>query len=361
MRARIALVFGILGCATIAEAGPVVVIGDGAAVASELRERGRRVLDGVELRRELGARAPDVATPGDDPARLAEEGRAALYARADFAGARAQLSRAADALIARSIEPPARRLLARVQLDLGVALLAAGDTEGAEREIALALRLEPGLSLDRALHGPDVRELVDRLRAAPGPNVSQPIRTRPSGARLWVDGTEVGEAPLQTAVPRGSHVVVARLGGRTAGAARFESTASPEPWVLALPRAEAAASALEALEAGDDEAAAPDVLRALDVDRVVVVRRGANGLVANVWSQRGTSRASAADAGGLVRALEGVEGAGSTSPAEHERRLPWAWIGVGAAVVVAGVAVAVIAASSGGPADRILIVEPHQP
>jgi hypothetical protein len=297
-----------LGAPLPARGDTVVVVEGPDGLVRALEERGHRVLRRADVEARLGHDEEAV-----DPARLAKvrtlaaEGREALYAGADLGVASERLLRALRLAAEAGEGALPDEELARLHLDLGVARLGAGARDEAEREVALALELDPALELDTSVHGPPVRRLVERLRGSRG------------GARR--ETRRAGDGALREAL-----------------------AAAP-----------------------GDSGAALAIAEALGADLVVSVRRERSGrwTARVVGPARAEGRLAAASLAELAAGIDAGDavGAGGTSPvarprAEDDGPSPWWWLGAGAAVLVVGVVVgAVVLTADDGDAGRTVVAE----
>ncbi len=339
------------------------VIGDGVEVAVALQARGRTVLGPAEVQAALDERANAAGDAGAAAARArarAEEGRRALYVDARFRPAREALSDALDQLLAEGVRDVTTAELARVALDLGVAALAAGETREAERQVELALRLVPALTLEPELHGPPVQELVARVRSREARQgaTRRSVVTEPPAATVTVDGRACGASPIALDLAVGLHIIAAEGPGRAPAATLADvGPGSAETIRLALPAAVPALAVRRALESGRLEEAARVARAALDLDVVVAVARGPGGWTAlrvdgraATHRVRGTNPAEVAAALGAPTAPEADPPSGGVA---------W-WVWAAGGLAAAGVAIGVfVAVSSSEPDHRVLVLDPE--
>jgi len=94
------------------------------------------------------------------------------------------------------------------------ALLALGQVDKARAAFLAAVQKDPTIELDAARASPDAVRLLDRVRSElPATLV---VRVKAGEADVAIDDKDLGPAPLQTQVPGGVHVVLARgSDGRT--------------------------------------------------------------------------------------------------------------------------------------------------
>ena len=192
--------------------------GDRAAVAAAVVDAiraagppGRVAADAVaEARAALAAGAVPAATLVQfrRVREMIDDGwRAFQRVQIDFAQSRlAAARRDAEPLVAL---PGGAELYADAALRLGAVMQYRRVAE-APAVLALALALDPGRPITLAEFSPDVVDAVEAVRAAPAVVQRVHVATRPAGAIVSIDGTELGAAPLDAQLPRGQHLVVAR-------------------------------------------------------------------------------------------------------------------------------------------------------
>jgi len=355
---RLWIAAGLMVAPGVARADEIVVLGGSAELARGLEARGHRVARAERLDGD--------AVPGDRAAAVradAARGREALFGRADFGGAVSSLERAAVALPAAGLEHFDATELARLHLDLGLAHLGAGAETAADGDLAWALRLDPALALDPAVHGPPVRRAVERLRAEAlaAPRVSLAVRTEPAGARVTIDAQVVGASPVDHAVAVGPHYVLATQDGRRPASARVLAGPSGAQVSLVLRAAPPAADVEAALRAGDLERAARRLPAARRVDAAVAVRR-APGRWSALLVRPGVAerRLDAPSEAALVERLADALGpteqrAGGARPGEGAPA--WVWVGSAAIVVAAGIVAAALLVRSSNEDGRVLAGE----
>lgn len=183
--------------------GPALVaLADGLRAAmAELRPD---VAGGAAVRERMVPRSPEAALAGLD---AAHEAARAAYVRGDYQGS----ARALRALVERVEELPdgaarfgrwtrAMLRLARTELNLGHEQAARGVLER-------LLRADPDVVVDRALYPASFASAVDRLRAqiATASTGTLAISSAPDGARVFLNGRELGPAPVTVRVPPGEH------------------------------------------------------------------------------------------------------------------------------------------------------------
>lgn len=317
----------------------------------------------------------------------AEGWRAYLQVAAEFAEARLGAARRdAEDLLALDggIE-----LYADVSLRLGAVLDQLGQKAQAADAFRLAAALDPGRAVTTAEFSPDVVAAFDQARAAAVPTALVTIHSD-LGAQIELDGRAIGSAPTQGQLAIGPHVVVARAPGRRARGVAF---AVPPEGTLVDVALDPDGAPLVIDVGAPDVIAAQSIDAALvygEVDGVVlaaVVARGGGTSLLGQWCAgapgggvrctpvvevgfRGDELALAAtrmwttlrDARGAARyppslpldpRLVSARGGGDRCGV---CRSPWLWGGVGAAVIAAGVTIAVVA--GGGARQPVVTVDP---
>jgi hypothetical protein len=90
--------------------------------------------------------------------------------------------------------PGARRLVTAALEGMAEAHLGAGNPEAAAEQFLKALEVNPAFEPDRQRHSPKLVSLFDEMRAEKIGYLD--VSVRPFGARVWVNGTPMGESPL---------------------------------------------------------------------------------------------------------------------------------------------------------------------
>jgi hypothetical protein len=306
--------------------------------------------------------------------------RAYLRVQFDFAQSRLAAARtAAEPLVAL---PGGAALYADASLRLGAVLGRAGHVPESQAILALALALDPDRPITLAEFSPDIVTAVDAVRGQSRPTRELLLTTEPPGAQLSVDGKEVGRAPVTVPLAVGQHVVVARMPLFHARAQAFAVDDATGPLALALDRddewthlaigpqigmAETATQGLTdatiryadldavVLVAATDHAGGPSLL----VQRCAGLPARCTAIVEIGYTDASGLRAAAREAWAAVRAADlryppsvfGDPRVTGTRVAHHcdVCRSPWLWAGIGAAAVVATVAVIAVATSSRPP------------
>lgn len=309
--------------------------------------------------------------------------RAFLRVQIEFAQNRLAAARGeAEALVAL---PGGTELYADAALRLG-AVMQHRRIPDAPAVLALALALDPDRPITLAEFSPDVVDAVAAVRAAPAAVQRLHVTTRPAGAIVRIDGTELGAAPLDAEVPRGQHLVVARAplhraaiqGVVVDGPAAVELALDPDEDAVRL-----AGGAAPGLAAPAEQALVDTALAFAELDEVVIAavsdRRGGPALIAQRCGGAPARCTAAAEIGfgdraGLAAAAReawrAVQGGALREPPrvlgdiERHRepsgcrlcRNPLVWAGVGAAVLGAAIAIAV---TSGSRPPPIVTVDGH--
>lgn len=347
------------------------VVGAAGDLPRFLRSSQRRVLDPAEVRARLEVRAGGRRL--DELRALAREGRRGLYSTGDFAAAADALSRAARGWLESGGGATPLPEIAKVLLDLSVALEATGDAQGAERELALALRLDPRLAADPAVHGPPVRRALERARSSRPRLYSRTVTTVPDGASINLDGRPQGASPIEVELSAGSHWLEVMLPGREPLSRRIEVSVGSETTIAVdLREASPARLALEALDAGPGgmEQAARLCREALDLDAVVAVIRNPEEVTAVRSGRGGALRTVHGSTLEEIRAalyprlevhgrpLQATDASPGQDPrAERGGSGSW-WLWVGAGAVAVGAATLAIVIATSGSDERTLTREP---
>lgn len=271
--------------------------------------------------------------------------------------------------------PGGAELYADAALKLGAVLGQLGRTAESQAVLALALALDPDRPITVAEFSPDVIAAVDAARNAPVALQRVHVTSVPQGARIAVDGKEVGRAPLDVQVTRGQHLIIARSPLYLPAVQALPQDAPAAEVVLE--RDEAAVRLAGGAEQGLDEAASQALVDATlqfaDLDEVVVVadaiRRGGPTLLVQRCAGL-PARCSAVvelgygDRSGLAVAaraawqavLAGDLRYPPTVLGERDGKLPgtrklwknpWVWTGVGAVVI--GTVVALVVTQGSRP------------
>jgi hypothetical protein len=373
--------------------GVIAAGGDRAAVAAAVVDAiaaggPRRVVgDAVaEARAAVAAGAVPAATLGRfrRVREMIDDGwRAFLRVQIDFAQNRLAAARSeAEALAAL---PGGAELYADAALRLGAVMQYRRIPE-APAVLALALALDPARPIALAEFSPDVVDAVAAVRAAPAALQRIHVAARPAGARIAIDGVELGTAPLDAQVVRGQHLVVARAplhrsvvqGVLVDGPATVDLALDPDDDAVRL-----AGGAEPGLGAPLEQALVDAAAAFADVDEVVLAavsdRRGGPALIVQRcagaparctppaeigFGDRAGLPAAAREAwravqGGALGEPPRVIGGIRRDAARSGCRLcrnPLVWTGVGAALLTT---VIVIAATSGSRPPPVVTVDGH--
>jgi hypothetical protein len=350
----------------LAAAGPVLVVGvDAEGVpANELVVEASAEL--VRVGYEVRAPQPQ-ADPKLDALATRRGAAEERYVEGDLDGALGGLRSILDELgAARRLTPEHTAFALSLRLQLAKWLYSS-DAEAAEAVLEGVVRADPSLELDEKRYAPKLRALFDKIRAAV---LSQPtgtiaVRSIPAGARVLVDGRDLGQTPVTlTQLPIGEHAVWLELGELrsdvrrvTAGDASTVTLDLVDEWARAggrtFPPSDLDEDALHRLAKGGAVLA------------LTHARAGEAVYVVGVWREELTTRAGvveviggAADVRGLVQGL--VNGGALQAEPRPAWLLPpkarapsgeageaggsWVWI---ATAVGAGVAVAAGATALG--------------
>lgn len=151
--------------------------------------------------------------PGRAPAAPTAEGKLRSDLARDLGRGEFELVvKRADQALTRPLEAEDA---AHVQLLRGQALLALGQTERARQAFAVAAQRDPTVELDAAHASPDAVRLLEKVRGELPATLVVLVKAG-DDADVAVDDKSLGPAPLQTQVPGGVHVVLAKgADGRT--------------------------------------------------------------------------------------------------------------------------------------------------
>lgn len=310
-----------------------------------------------------------------------EEGwRAYLRVQFDFAQSRLAAARtAAEPLVAL---PGGAALYADASLRLGAVLGRAGHVPEAQAILALALALDPDRPITLAEFSPDIVTAVDAVRGQTRPTKDVALTTEPPGAQLAVDGRDIGRSPVTVPLALGQHVVVAHMPMFHARAQAFAVDDATGPLALALDRDDEWTRLAIGPEVGMPDTATQGLteatIRYADLDAVVLVaatdRSGGptllvqrcaglparcTAIVEIGYADASGLSAAAREAWSAVRAADlryppSLFGDPRVSGTRVAHRCevchsPWLWGGLGAAAVVATVAIIAVATSSRPP------------
>jgi len=131
------------------------------------------------------------------------------FKRGDFLGA----LRILDAAAAETTDD---QLLGQIHLLRAQCMAARQDFSGAQEAFGLALRHDPDVRLDPSKVDPALVSMLDTQRSRLRGQLV--VRADMPGAQVWMDGKQIGEAPLKSSVPIGQHTVEVRTANRRFGA-----------------------------------------------------------------------------------------------------------------------------------------------
>lgn len=388
-----AIAFALCGTARADGVGVVAVSAHGGdrsaaarAMAGAVGEgRPPRIVEDAirEARAQIAAGAVPVATLERfrrTREQIDEAWRAFLRVRVDFAASRLASARTeAEELVAL---PGGAAIYADASLRLGAVLAYLGRTAEAQTILGLALALDPARPITLAEFSPDVVAAVDAARAVTRPTRSVRIASEPAGAAISIDGKELGRAPLHADLAIGQHVVVARAAQHESRALAFAVDAATNEVAVELAPDPAWMRLAEGVTIGMDDHRAQELVdaavRYADLDDVALVadvqlRGGPTLLVQRCaglparcsavieigYAERSGLGAAARAAWQAARAanlryppsLFG-DGRVTGTPVDTRCKLcrnPVLWGGVGAAAVIATIAVIAIVSSSRPP------------
>lgn len=170
----------------------------------------------------------------------------------------------------------------------GQAKLADSDGPAARSSFLLTQRLDPDRVIDPARYLPDVISAYRQARR--GGSSRMQIEIRGQGA-AFVDGVEIGVAPLTIEVATGPHLVQLAGPRRLTRGARIEITPT-SPAVVVLPDATAALPVIigrtrraltEAVEETARAEAMAELARLIGIGDALILERSGEGLTARTW------------------------------------------------------------------------------
>jgi hypothetical protein len=394
-----------LSCALIvsAIAIPRAAVADGAGILATSRDGAARVAVATAMREAMAGRATRIALDAPAEARAAiAAGAVPIETLAGFRRVRAQIEagwrnyqrvavdQARDALVAARTAaeplvalPGGTEMYADAALRLGLVLAQLGRRDEAQAVIALALALDPERPVTTAEFSPDLVSVVDVARATPIALHTVHVVTSPPGARIRIDGRDIGASPLDVQLTRGQHLIVARapeyrptVQGIRPDADRVEVQLEPDEEAARL------GGRLLGLDEADAQLLVDATLRYADLDEVVLVadtvRRGGPTLLAQRCAGPAPAKCSAvveigySDRTGLASAAKqawqsiivgdlrypptvlGDQGGRIVDDKCTWCRSPLLWTGVGV-VIVTGVVLAVYALSSSKPTPVVTV------
>lgn len=354
---------------------------DNAAVKLEgellgfLRARGDVAL--VDLGAAFPPPAPGSLARADG---LFEEGRTA-YDNLDPEAAEAKFRAAAEAYTQSPAELSPGRL-AQTYVFLGASRQLNGNVDGAKEAFMRAAEADRSSRPDTALFSQEVATLYDEARAAVAarPAGTLVVQSQPAGARVTVNGRELGVTPLRgVEVPAGAHPVVVSLPGyapfaqylevKPSASAELKAELEPTPGLAAIREAAAKAATEDAF----DQDAPPAEVRAIGERlgaRYVVLaavwrdRKGRAEAELQAWDLRSKARlrgveieltrdsksgpAAAADqVRGFVNGAAAPRVARSGGSGDSLIKRPWFWAVVGGAAAVTAGALYVATSDNG--------------
>lgn len=206
---------GVLAVAPPPGPGPQLV-----EIAVDLRrsvaESHASVLDARALRDRMTGRAAGTALPEVD---RALEGARAAWVAGEYDRALRTLRGVVLELEQLPEAPDVFERWTRAMLRLARSEMSLGDEVGARATVERLVRAAPDVPADPGVHGARLATLVEAARVArtKAPSSALAVTTSTPGARVYVDGRDVGPAPLVVSLPRGSHRASASSGGLRVG------------------------------------------------------------------------------------------------------------------------------------------------
>ncbi len=203
------------------------------------------------------------------------------YTRFEYARALTELIAVDRLLVDREPAPPVIELMVERYLIAGLVHEGQGRPADARRDFRLVRRLDPDRrALDPGAYRPQVVALFAEAARDQGRRGALRIEAEPRGARVFVDGTSVGRAPIALDdVGAGRHWVVASAPGHRPRGAIIDVDARAQERSLSLVPQSPAEHAAElrrslraASGAGERRAAAAELARAAGVHVLVLVR-----------------------------------------------------------------------------------------
>ncbi len=404
MRARVGLVAAIALTARIAAADSVGIVAAGeargtvaAAMARAITaERARTIVPGAV------EEARDAAAAGAVPAETLQRFRRVreqikegwdAYQRVDLGIAAERLAAARTDAEDIVTLPGGSVLYADAALKLGAVLGQLGRTEASQAAIALALALDPDRPITQLEFSPNVIQQVDAVRALTPTMQRARIVVDPSDAIVSVDGKDVGRAPFEGELSRGQHVVIARAPMYHAHAIAVAVDDASRDVSIELDRDDATTRLAGGAELGLTDRAQQELvdatLRFADVDEVIVVveterrggptllgqrcagspvlcsavveigyadRAGLDAAARSVW--QGVSNGELRYPPSVLRDARAGGIGGGGGPRCKLCHSGWLWGSVGAAAVVATIAIIVETSASKSP--PILDLDPSK-
>lgn len=173
----------------------------------------RGVLSAAELRQRMAGQS---ATPTLGELDRAYGGAVASFQSGDYAGAAATLRAVAEDLERLPESEEVHAAWIRAMLRLARAEGSLGHKEEAREVMAQLLRASPTVKPDPELYPPSFARQLDEVRAslAGGPRRRVTVETGGRAARVFIQGRDVGAAPLTVSLPMGRY----RVSAVTAGA-----------------------------------------------------------------------------------------------------------------------------------------------
>jgi hypothetical protein len=360
---------------------------DNAAVKLEgellghLRARGDVAL--VDLGAAFPPPAPGSLARADG---LFEEGRTA-YDNLDPEAAEAKFRAAAEAYTQSPAELSAQRL-AQTYVFLGASRQLNGNVEGAKEAFTRAAEADRASRPDTTLFSQEVAALYDEARAAVAARSAGTlvVQSQPTGARVTVNGRELGVTPLRgVEVPAGAHPVVVSLPGyapfarylevKPSASTELKAELEPTPGLAAIREAAAKAATEDAFDQDTPPAEVRAIGERLGARYVVLAavwrdRKGRAEAQLQAWDLRSKARlrgvdieltrdsksgpdAAADQVRGFVNGAAAPRVARSSGSGDSLIKRPWFWAVVGGAAAVTAGALYVATSDNGRPFNPV--------
>jgi hypothetical protein len=164
------------------------------------------VLEAADLRQRMMGQTPSASLTELE---RAYSGALATYQAGDYEGAITTLHAVLEDLEKLPDSPETFRQWSRVMLRLARSEQTVGRRAEAEALLERLVRADPGVKVDAAQYPPSFAKQVDEVRArlATEPKRKLTVNSTQKGARVFVDGRDVGLAPVMVPLARGRYRV----------------------------------------------------------------------------------------------------------------------------------------------------------
>ncbi len=313
------------------------------------REMRASLVDGVAP--SAGGENSEVATARED---MLEAGK--LFSRLAINEANARLADAEEKILKQTSSEKPIALLADIELLRGQLAMAAGDETAGRKAFALSRLLAPKRTdLDPAEFPPAIRKSYSTAVATLSHRVR--IASSPPGARVVLDGNDIGVTPLETIVSKGSHYLWIERADHESSAKRILFDGSSNKLAVTLVRKSREQRIrkrrrllMEAGSNGDRVVVLCNELSVLaGVELLVLVREGETGVLVALFDRRTPSPLqwkTMLEIESQLAVSEPTPGVAAVSEAPKQRWYKKTWVvvagttlGVVATLVVAGVLV----------------------